>query len=96
MNIKEKFALYKKLYSEILDEFGVSGWEQIDDRTNSTWKHNERRGDITFYEKDCEYGIDDARLIKEVDGLVLFYCRDNGDKFYALFDSESKLAESDD
>ncbi len=91
MNIKEKFALYRKLYVEILSEFDIGGWEQIDDKTNSKWKHNERSGDLLFSEGDCEYSIDEARLIKEVDGLVLFYCYENGSKYYALFDSALKI-----
>jgi hypothetical protein len=95
MNIREKFALYKQLYSEILDEFGMDGWEQIDNKLEAKWRHNEKHNDMLFYEGDCEYGIDDARLIKEVDGLVLFYCRDNGDKFYSLFDTANKLGEED-
>ncbi len=96
MNIRDKFLLYKCLYTEILSAFDVGGWEQIDDRTASKWRHNERHGDMTFYDNDCEYSLDDARFIKEVDGLALFYCRDNGDKFYALFDTQLKLTQEND
>ena len=89
----EKINKYGSLHSEILKAFGTSGWESIEDHVTKRWLKN-KGGDLKWLdESGTEYSYDNADIVgEEVEGYVMFYVRDNGDSFHAIF---SKSLESE-
>ena len=88
------FSEYKSNRSKMFDFFGTNGWENIEDQITTRWHLGEDNYLQFLDDSGTEYGFDSASKVGEtVDGFELFYVRDNGHEFYALF-SESFHYES--
>lgn len=90
--IKDKLSELVSLHAEILEAFEIDGWENIEDNTRVRWFKDEGSDEISFLDSEgVEYGFDYARDSgKEVDGCRLFYVKDNGDSFFAMFSSSNR------
>ena len=91
--VLEVFSEYKSNRSKMFDFFGTKWIENIDDQITTRWHLGEYN--LQFLDDSgTEYSFDTASKIGEtVDGFELFFVRDNGHEFYALF-SESFHYES--
>ena len=89
----ETIGLYYTSKAKIFELFGVEGYYEIENHIGHEWNLN---GDFKFLMDGEEYGYEYAERIGNiVDGLYLFAIQENGEKYYAIFDEESKLTDNE-
>ena len=88
IQIKELLSTYKETYRKILEVFDTSGWESIQDHTNTKWKIYD--DNIAYVENECEYSYEYVSDCGIRDNYQLFYIQDNGDSFYGIFNLNNK------
>ena len=91
--LEEKLEQLSKAKEEIFKFFDIDGhhhgdWLPIEDHLDAKWIIT-RGNEILYYEGDGEYGYDYVTPSGEKDGYRLFYVRDNGDKFWAVFKNDN-------
>jgi hypothetical protein len=91
--LKKVIKGYFKGRDRIFKAFNHHGWEEIDNQTKVRW--GKRYDSIGFLDKeDVEYGYEYAEQIgKAVDGIVLYYVQENGDKYYVLLSVDNKMTD---
>jgi|TARA_R110000851_G_scaffold848_2_gene2863 hypothetical protein len=81
---------------QIFEAFDTSGWEEINSHIGEPW-HRYESGDFTYLDSQDEvYSFETATQVGEVvDGLVLFYVQENGEKYYSLFEKDKEMTEAE-
>jgi len=87
---------YFTAQQKIFEAFDTSGWGEINSHIGERW-HQYRHGDFHYLdEQDVEYSFDTAGQVGGVvDGLVLFYVQENGEKYYSIFEKDKEMTEEE-
>ena len=89
--VKEYFDGQNKIFKA----FETSGWEEINSHIGERWYQYEH-GDFRYISNNDVYSFDTARQVGGVvDGLVLFYVQENGEKYYSLFEKDKEMTEKE-
>ena len=90
--VRKLLRLHTQAHRAILEYFGTEGYDTIEDATTVRWSECDR--EIHCIDDDnTEFVWEYCKKLCIRDNAVLYYCRDNGDKFYAIFDLNNKVDE---
>lgn len=88
--IKDLIDTYNSSKKEIFELFELERSYAFEDYTK--YEYFITKNDFYFIYLDQEYSFDYySKVNKEVEGYALFYIQDNGNKFYAIFDTRKLL-----
>lgn len=82
---------------KIFDAFDTSSWLEINSHIGEKWYKFES-DDFRYLMGDDneEYSFEYAKQVGGVvDGLVLFYVQENGEKYYSLFEKDKEMTEEE-
>ena len=91
MSIKKMFSELCILKSKLFNEYGIEDYgSSIIDGLDKRF-HVDDDGILWLDSSGVEYGYDSASKVGSVDGISMFYIRDNGESFYELFSDSLEL-----
>jgi len=90
--IKELLDKYNEAKTEIFTAFGhTDSWESITNEMDKRYMIVGEDNSVNYFDSEGEeYWYDYAASCCVVDVYELFYCQDNGEKFYAIFSVEKR------
>lgn len=95
-NLRKVVKNYFNCQKEIFSAFNTSGWEEINSHIGESWFKNEY-DEFNFLDEEGEvYSFESAKQVGDVvDGLILFYVQENGEKYYSIFEKDKEMGQEE-
>tara|TARA_R110001592_G_scaffold307629_1_gene581451 strand:- start:39 stop:356 length:318 start_codon:yes stop_codon:yes gene_type:complete len=89
-NIKDLLSTYSTILDDIFNSFSIEyNYGKLTDYTNLKWFYD--GVSINFF-SDSVHTIDYCTECGNCDNLIMYYNRNNGKKYYTIFDSNNRLS----